>query len=161
MSSLVLVGDETGLVKLVSLDYSSSKEVASTGNRNVVKIYGGDMQSRATGIRSINDVCSKQVFSVLRCNGNLESWKLSSDGSDIALFDTLEVGIDEPVKCASLPDRCIEVCYNAKGQVVILKSAAQNSDAFKLQICGEFSVNAGGGCNPVLSTATMVIFTSP
>lgn len=144
MSTIVLVGDETGLLKLVNLDYGVCKEASLTGNRNVVKMYGGE-QSRAVGIRSIDEVFSKQVFTVLRCNGNIESWKLSDDGNDITLCDTLEVGIDEPVKCASLPDKCIEVCFNAKGQIVVLNSAVQTSDAFKLRICGEFTVKGGSG----------------
>lgn len=135
--SLFVVGDETGLLKVVDL---SSKEVRTYGQ-----------QSRAHGVVGISNFGKlNNLCSVIRRNGVCEIWGDSVDDSEmLSLHSTVDCSIDDPAGCVSLQGNTGEtagsVIYGKSGTICSIEQSSDDN-----YITSTMDINAPlEACEPV------------
>jgi hypothetical protein len=134
---LVCVGDETGLLKLVSNDKTVQTVTVAGGTEG--DSYEQTRRSGVVGIarRLRNDKSSS--LSVLRVNGTLESYHISNDFNCV-LENSSDVSdiVPEPIGIKQFNDDQV-VCYGSTGHVAIV-SQTTSVKSVKLQVSGPLSV---------------------
>ena len=136
----LLTADENGLLKVISAEDKSYES------------YG--VQSRSECVRGMTILSSHfakdefQAFSVLRSNGNVETWQYSFSESRLLLENTLSTDLVDPTGIKECPDVGV-VGYSRSGRVAVIKDANKSDKAMEMKVKSTFSISG-----PVTASAT-------
>lgn len=113
----IIVGDETGLLKLINSDTGDVKTYGQQSRSNqIVKIVAGD--SSATH------------FGVIRINGDVEEWAYDENLTDLELCSTVTSQIENPVTAASVDNGILVV--NQSGESSFIRTNVDQRHDFSL-----------------------------
>jgi WD40 repeat protein len=136
----LLTADENGLLKVISLE---SKNYESYG-----------VQSREECVRGMAMFSSEsvqneyQVISVLRSNGNVETWQYSFSESRLLLENTLPTDLVDPTGIKECPDIGL-IAYSRSGEVSVIKDVSKAGKSREMKVKSTFSIPG-----PVTASAT-------
>jgi ribosome biogenesis protein NSA1 len=153
----IITGDETGLIKLSSLNISANDdEDADEIDSSKAFVYKSDqIQSRLSAVKSMdwinfniikNETDSQKNLAALRIDGSLDIWSIdpdaiesedfeenTSNGSVIQLIQSIKTNIENPLGVVTIPTKegisnnGAILCFGGNGDIILANKAKNNN----------------------------------
>ena len=127
----LLTADENGLLKVISLE---SKNYESYGVQSREECVQGMAMFSSESVQN-----EYQVISVLRSNGNVETWQYSFSESRLLLENTRPTDLVDPTGIKECPDIGL-IAYSRSGEVSVIKDVSKAGKSREMKVKSTFSI---------------------